>query len=215
MLVGPSWKGTLTYLDYTSKKLTTIKSTLLVSKSPKKERVWTFSIGYTDEPDKNGGDDRELSRDGKTFAGQSVIERTVGTDGTLKIVTEEEGEDDHQPARFRFTYRISKHEFSLRKLVRFKSGGDFFERHIYRWKREATSKSIGPTVGLKPAILGSLQEAPTLYRVTTESSPSHSRLGNDSVEHGIDLGILSRAKRSQRMVDEPAFCFDDSTLRSI
>jgi hypothetical protein len=134
-LTGGPWKGTLTYLDYTSKVPTEIRSSLLVLPIPAKERAWDMRIGYADEPEANSGETAVLSEDGTVFRDQRVIERREEPGGTLRIVTEEAGEDDHKPAQFRFVYRIAANEVSIQKLVKFADSPDFFERHIYRWTR--------------------------------------------------------------------------------
>ena len=120
-LTGAPWKGTLEYLDYTSQKQVTIKSTLAVRRLPAQSdgtTAWSMAIGYTDEPDANSGETAMLS-----------------ADGTLRVVTEQDGPDDNRPARFRFVYLIGPATVSIQKLVRFAPTEAFFERHIYRWGR--------------------------------------------------------------------------------
>ncbi len=64
-LTGKPWTGTLTYLDYTSKKPMEIRSTLTFSRvtaistaaptatPTPAEPSWTMNVGYTDEPHAN------------------------------------------------------------------------------------------------------------------------------------------------------------------
>lgn len=137
-LTGAPWKGTLEYLDYTSQKQVTIKSTLAVRRLPAQSdgtTAWSMAIGYTDEPDANSGETATLSADGRTFRGEAVLERTIAADGTMRVVTEQDGPDDNRPARFRFVYLIGPTTVSIQKLVRFAPTEAFFERHIYRWGR--------------------------------------------------------------------------------
>lgn len=137
-LTGAPWKGTLEYLDYTSQKQVTIKSTLAVRRLPAQSdgtTAWSMAVGYTDEPDANSGETATLSADGRTFRGEVVQERSVDAAGTLRIVTEQDGPDDNRPARFRFVYLIAPTTVSIQKLVRFAPTEAFFERHIYRWSR--------------------------------------------------------------------------------
>jgi len=42
MLTGQPWTGTLTYLDYRSKRPVSIRSTLIVSRPKGDEPVWIF-----------------------------------------------------------------------------------------------------------------------------------------------------------------------------
>ncbi|MBP7622303.1 MAG: hypothetical protein KA745_15135, partial [Gemmatimonadales bacterium] len=93
-LTGAPWRGTLEYLDYTSQKQVTIKSTLAVRRLPARSdgvTAWSMAVGYTDEPDANSGETALLSADGRTFRGEAVQERSVDPAGTLRIVTEQAG----------------------------------------------------------------------------------------------------------------------------
>ena len=137
-LTGAPWRGTLEYLDYTSQKQVTIKSTLALRRLPARSdgvTAWSMAVGYTDEPDANSGETALLTADGRTFRGEAVQERSVDPAGTLRIVTEQDGPDDNRPARFRFVYLIGPATLSIQKLVRFAPTDAFFERHIYRWSR--------------------------------------------------------------------------------
>ena len=57
------------------------------------------------------------------------------SDGTVLVVTEQDGQDDRRAARFRFVYLLGEKQCSIQKLVRFTPEEAFFERHIYRWNR--------------------------------------------------------------------------------
>lgn len=137
-LTGAPWTGTLTYLDYTSKAHTTIKSSLAMARLPETkegEAAWDMRVGYADEPHANSGEAVLLKRGGRTFRDAEVVERSVLADGTVRIVTEQDGPDDNRPARFRFVYLLGEKACSIQKLVRFTPQEAFFERHIYRWSR--------------------------------------------------------------------------------
>jgi hypothetical protein len=138
LLTGAPWNGTLTYLDYTSREHTTIKSSLSVTRLPARPDsaiAWDMRLGYADEPQANSGETAVLTRDGRVFRDGAVLERTVLPDGSVRIVTERDGEDDHRNARFRFVYLLGREQSSIQKLVRFTPQDAFFERHIYRWSR--------------------------------------------------------------------------------
>lgn len=135
MLEGKLWVGNLTYLDYTSKKQTVIRSNLAVSRSPSDPNVWIFDLQYPLEPKANSKDEVRLRRDGRTFDGETVIERTELEGGIVKIVTTKEGKDDNRDATVRHTYLIGRNSFSITKEVRFDGTGDFFERNTYSWTR--------------------------------------------------------------------------------
>ena len=132
-LEGGKWVGSLTYLDYSSGKSTSIKSDISVSKLS--DRKWSFAFTYPDEPKANSKDNVILGDHGRTFDGETVVERTKLRDGVTRLVTSRAGKDNDKPATIRHTYLISKREFSIKKEVKLDSGGDYFERHIYSWRR--------------------------------------------------------------------------------
>ena len=134
-LEGKTWVGDLTYLDYTSKKKTSIKSNVLITRSRTDQLVWTFDMQYPLEPGANSKEDVKLSADGKTFDGEMVVERINLPDGSLRIVTTKPGKDDNRDATFKHTYLIGKKSFSLRKDVKFDGVEEFFERNTYSWTR--------------------------------------------------------------------------------
>jgi hypothetical protein len=133
-LTGRPWVGTLTYLDYTSKQQTTIDSSLIVTRKSDAPPTWEFGVGYSKEPHADSKEDVSLKDGGRTLGEEQVVSRTSLPDGVL-FITECNGQDDNRAARFRFEHRITAHEYSKRKLVRFDGTSDYFERHIYRWKR--------------------------------------------------------------------------------
>ena len=134
LLTGPPWVGTLTYLDYTSKKQTTIDSSLIVVRTSDTPPAWEFGVGYANEPHADSKEDVSLKDGGRTLGDEQVVSRISLPDGVL-FITECDGRDDNRAARFRFEHSITAHEYSKRKLVRFDGTSEFFERHIYRWKR--------------------------------------------------------------------------------
>lgn len=134
-IAGIDWKGSLTYLDYTSKKSVEIKSTLYVKKAINQPSSWMWNVGYTDEPDHNNGELLSLRFQGRFINDEKVIDRVVVGAGDVKITTEYKGDDDGKPALNRHVYVLGDKEISLQKLVKFQSDKSFFERHIYRWKR--------------------------------------------------------------------------------
>jgi hypothetical protein len=134
-LSGAPWKGSLTYLDYTSKKPISITSTLVVTRADADGRSWRFDYQYPDEPTANSASTVTIDGDGSAIDGERVTERSVLADGIVRIVTEKPGQDDRRPATFRFTYLIGDASFSRRKEVRFEGAADYFERHTYSWTR--------------------------------------------------------------------------------
>jgi hypothetical protein len=134
-LEGKTWNGSLTYLDYTSKKKTTIRSNINIVRKPSDKFTWIFDLQYPLEPGANSRDEAVLSPDGGSFDGEAVIERTKLPDGSLRFVTQKKGRDDNRDAILRHTYLISKKSFSIRKDVKIEGEQDFFERNTYTWTR--------------------------------------------------------------------------------
>lgn len=132
---GVQWVGTLTYLDYSSNKKTSIKSNLTVMRAPGESNVWIFDYRYPDEPKANSKDRVILSADGKIIDGEAVSELSKLKGGGIKLVTLKDGTDNNLTAVFRFTYEISKDSFSIRKEVRADGSVGYFERNTYSWTR--------------------------------------------------------------------------------
>jgi hypothetical protein len=135
ILAGAQWSGTLTYLDYRSKKKVSIPANLTVKPNGDDQWSWVFEYEYPDEPKANSKEIVRLSKDGKNLNDEVVLERTSLPDNTIRIVTEKKGKDNDRSASFRFTYSLSPTSFSIRKEVRYEDENQFFERNGYDWKR--------------------------------------------------------------------------------
>jgi hypothetical protein len=134
-LTGPAWIGTLTYLDYTTGRHTTIDSSFIVRRVGDSPPAWEFGVGYSKEPHADSKEILSLSADGRALGDMHVLARESLTNGGLRFVTECDGEDDRRSARLRFEHTVTLHEYSRRKLVRFNGESQFVERHVYQWKR--------------------------------------------------------------------------------
>lgn len=134
-ITGAQWKGTLSYLDYRSNKKVSIPSNLTVTRSAADKLSWIFEYQYPDEPKANSTDTVTISKDGRVIDGETVIERTSLTGGTIRIVTEKKGTDNDKSALFHYTYLISAHSFSIKKEVRYDGATEFIERNQFDWKR--------------------------------------------------------------------------------
>ena len=130
ILSGEKWVGKLTYLDYSSNKKTSILSDLIVEPTGD-SLVWIFKNIYPKEPKANGESKIKISKKGKIFDGEKVIERAQLSPETLKIVTTK-SKDKKQ---FRYTYIIATEKFSIRKEEKGINDKDFFERNIYEYSR--------------------------------------------------------------------------------
>ena len=134
-LVGRRWTGTLTYMDFSSKKTTSIPSTLTVVRDSSQPATWVWNIGYTDEPQYDSGLSVTLREDGRFLQDERVLRRRKSADGSVEIVTETKGKDDNRPAILRHVYRFGRTEASRQLLVKVEGSSTFFQRHIYRWSR--------------------------------------------------------------------------------
>ena len=134
-LVGAPWVGTLTYLDYTSKKSVTIDSSLMVGRVGDAPPSWSFGYGYSREPHADSTSTLTLLEDGRVFGDEVVVSRARCADGGLAYTTESRGEDDQRAATFRFEHRLDPRSYSRRKLVRYDGEREYVERHVYRWSR--------------------------------------------------------------------------------
>ena len=74
-LSGAPWKGSLTYLDYTSKKPVSIASTLVVTRADADGRSWRFDYQYPDEPKANSASSLTIAGDGSAIIGDASFSR--------------------------------------------------------------------------------------------------------------------------------------------
>lgn len=135
-LAGETWRGNLTYVDYSSNKLVTIRSTLRVTKV--KPGVWTFATGYDDEPHADGASEVRLEDGGRYINNGDTTERVISRverGDQVQVTTESAGQDDSRPATIRKTYSVSRAKFSIRKMVKLQDASEYFMRHEYSWTR--------------------------------------------------------------------------------
>jgi len=135
ILAGAQWTGTLTYLDYRSKKKVSIPANLTVKPNGEDKWSWVFEYQYPDEPQANSREIVRLSKDGRSINDEVVLERANLPDNTVRVVTEKKGEDNNRSANFRYTYSLNPKSFSIKKEVRYENETQFFERNGYDWKR--------------------------------------------------------------------------------
>lgn len=134
-LEGMQWIGNLAYLDYSSKRKTSIKSKVTITRSTVDKLTWIFDLQYPLEPGANKRDKLKLAANGSIFNSETVIERSKLPGGVLRIVTSKPGKDDNREAMFKHTYLISKNAFSIQKEVKLDGTNEFFERNTYSWTR--------------------------------------------------------------------------------
>jgi uncharacterized membrane protein YphA (DoxX/SURF4 family) len=140
LLLRGTWKGNLSYKDYTSnsnEKIPVIIYGYCKDANEKTCRTWRLKFEYSDEPKANQEADYAIGKDGRTFNGAVLIKKEKLKDGTLQFVTEQKGKDgnDQKACTIRYVYQLNYSLFSITKLVRFDDEKDFFERNEYKVTR--------------------------------------------------------------------------------
>jgi hypothetical protein len=131
------WKGSLTYLDYSSGKPYTMPANINVTKNKENKQQLILAFEYPNEPKANGNDTLVISDDGLQIDGAVIVSKIKNSDGSIVIITDKEGVDgnDNRSATLRHIYTISKKVFSNRKEVRFKGEEKFILRNEYKMSR--------------------------------------------------------------------------------
>lgn len=134
------WKGSLTYLDYSSGKPYTMPADIEIKKINKTNK-FVFSNIYPDETSANSIDTIIISTNGKYIDKESVKSRRKLPNGDIEIITEESGNDgnDNKPATFRHTYTIGKTTYKNRKDVQFTGEKEWINRHEYSYTKKPGS----------------------------------------------------------------------------
>jgi hypothetical protein len=132
---GEKWTGTLTYLDYSSNKNTSIKSNLIVTRKADKPATWTFTYEYPDEPKANDSSDASLTDGGAKFFGENVVENVYDGNKELRLVTTQPGTDNGKKALFKYTYRVGAKTLNIKKEVQIEGTSEWFLRNEYSWTR--------------------------------------------------------------------------------
>ncbi len=129
-----NWKGTLTYLDYSTGKAYSMAATLIISQT-KDQLGYIRRFEYPKEPHANSSDTLYLVH--QQFGDGKIISFTQRASNDFIMVTERRGQDgnDHQPARIRQTYTISPQHYQLRKDVLFDGTTTWIKRHEYLFSR--------------------------------------------------------------------------------
>ncbi|MDB4292480.1 hypothetical protein N9954_03680 [Maribacter sp.] len=127
-----SWSGSLMYVNYGDGKEVTLRTTMQIE--IKGDKI-VMNMQFTDEPGANSKSNIKLKKDGTYFGDEKIIERTNLEDGTLKIVTTFEGDDNNKPATMLKTYLIGKNEFSITKKVNFKNSDEALVRNRYTYSK--------------------------------------------------------------------------------
>lgn len=135
--ISGSWKGSLTYLDYSSGKPYTMPADLDIKRIDKTNR-FVFSNIYPNEKSANSIDTITISKDGKFIEKELIKSRRKLANGNIEIITEKIGKDgnDNKPATFRHTYTIGSTTYKNRKDVQFVGETEWINRHEYSYTKK-------------------------------------------------------------------------------
>ena len=131
-----SWKGSLTYLDYSSGKPYTMPADIVIKRIKTTNKFVLYNI-YPKETNANSRDTISLSTDGKYIDKELVKSRRKLPNGDIEIITEEMGKDgnDNKQATFRNTYILGKTTYKKRKDVQFVGESEWINRHEYSYTK--------------------------------------------------------------------------------
>ena len=130
------WKGSLTYLDYSSGKPFTMPANVTLTNSANQNEL-VFAFTYPKEPKANGNDTLHIGNQGMEIDGAAVVSKKVNLDGVLEIITEKKSVDgnDNKKAVIRHIYTIYNNTFSNRKEVKFDGEEKWILRNEYSFIR--------------------------------------------------------------------------------
>lgn len=132
-----NWKGSLTYLDYTSGKPYTMPANVIVTENTSNNNELVLAYDYPKEPKANGNDTLTIDKNGLYINKGKVISKKKLADDIFEIVTLQMGKDgnDNKPATIRHTFLISEKHFSNQKDVQFVGETKWIERDMYSFER--------------------------------------------------------------------------------
>lgn len=130
------WKGSLTYLDYTSNKPFSMPANIVVTDF-KNSNIIVYTISYPEEPKANSTDSLFISADGRLLNNEPVVRKRKNDMGELEIATEVNSVDgnDSKPCIIRHTYTLGKNTYSIKKEVLFVGQEKWILRNEYRFTR--------------------------------------------------------------------------------
>lgn len=129
-----NWKGTLTYLDYSTGKPYTMPANIKI-RLTENRKGYIMGYEYPDEPHANSVDTTYINN--QLFGKDKIVEFKKATDGGFTLVTEREGEDgnDNKKAILRHTYILNAITYSVVKDIKFEGTDTWIKRNEYLVKR--------------------------------------------------------------------------------
>lgn len=134
-LIG-EWKGTLTYMDYSSNKPYSMPCEVEI-KSKRKNRKLILKYNYPNEPKANNKGKLKISKGRKKLNGKLIVSRSKTMDGNIQITTEYNGKNgnENKKALIRNVYIIGVNKFVIRKEVQFEGSKEWIRRNEYDFKK--------------------------------------------------------------------------------
>lgn len=130
-----NWKGSLTYLDYSSGNPYTMQANIKISFTADK-KGYIMGYEYPKEPHANSKD--TTFANGNFFGKEKIVEFNKNSDGGYKLVTEIEGQDgnDNKKAVLKHIYVLQSNSYSIKKEVKFEGTEKWIKRHEYVFVRK-------------------------------------------------------------------------------
>jgi hypothetical protein len=130
------WKGTLTYVDYTSGKPYTMPANVSISQIDKSFN-YLFSKQYPDEPKANSTDTLHISMNGQRIDDEKITEIKREKDGFIEIITELTSVDgnENKPAIIRHTYKATNISLLIAKEVKFVGENTWIKRNENKYQK--------------------------------------------------------------------------------
>ncbi len=132
-LAGKNWTGSLSYLDYSSGKMSSIPVGLNFDMP--KGRKLKYAVIYPGETQYNATETIKISKDGLRINGHAVLSKSVETDGSLLITTKHQGKDNGKSAAIKTGYVIADNVFKITKDVKLAGSENYFRRNEYLFER--------------------------------------------------------------------------------
>jgi hypothetical protein len=132
-----TWKGNLTYLDYSSGQPYTMQADLFVNVLENGKK-YIFTNRYPGEPSANSADTIDIDLATGFFDGHKISAVSAISGNGVEFTTEHNGTDgnDNKPALIRLTYHLDRRMFTRKKEVQFAGTTEWLKRHEYVYWRD-------------------------------------------------------------------------------
>ena len=125
------WKGTLTYMDYSSSKQESIPTSLQIK--IENNKIKSF-IQYDYETNKNYKNAVRIKKNG-TYFGNEFVVKNIKENGIRTIITSYKGKDNGTNATFFNIHKFDSDNYSITKEVLLKNTTKRFIRNTYSLKK--------------------------------------------------------------------------------